>query len=147
MQHSLRSQGLLFFRFLLEQTRQTLKNKTPATPCIICICGETGLRDIEILPTAPNKKPLISLYSVCCCLSLLREVVTKLVTVMKPEFQVTYFLWKARKDKDGLAPVYIRSKQNSEKQSAYNTGVKIHPAQWNRKRREPKNKPANLLEL
>lgn len=66
---------------------------------------------------------------------------------MKAEFQVTYFLWKARADKNGLAPVYIRSKQNSEKQISYNTGVKIHPQQWNKKKNEPKNKPAPLIEL
>lgn len=66
---------------------------------------------------------------------------------MKAEFQVTYFLWKARTDKSGLAPVYIRSKQNSKKQISYNTGVKLHKDQWNPKKREPKNKPATLLEL
>lgn len=66
---------------------------------------------------------------------------------VKSEFKVTYFRWKARADKSGLAPIYIRSKQNSEKQISYNTGVKLHADQWNKKKREPKNKPAALLEL
>lgn len=66
---------------------------------------------------------------------------------MKSEFKVSYFLWLARKDKDGLAPVYIRSKQNAAKQIAHNTGIRLHPQQWNKKRSEPKNKPAVLLEL
>lgn len=66
---------------------------------------------------------------------------------MKAEFQVTYFLWKDRKDKDGLAPVYIRSKQNSDKQYSYNTGVKIHPQAWNKKKNAPTSKPVRLLEL
>lgn len=66
---------------------------------------------------------------------------------MKAEFQVTYFLWKARADKNGLAPVLIRSKQNSDKQIPYNTGVRLHPQQWNVKKKEPKNKPAVLIEL
>lgn len=66
---------------------------------------------------------------------------------VKPEFQVTYFLWKARKDKNGNAPVYIRSKQNSDKQIPHNTGVKIHPQEWSKSKREPKNKPAALIEL
>ncbi len=66
---------------------------------------------------------------------------------MKAEFQITYFLWKARKDKDGLAPVYIRSKQNSDKQISYNTGVKIDPHQWNVKKNEPKSKPETLGDL
>ena len=66
---------------------------------------------------------------------------------MKADFQITYFRWAARKDKHGLAPVYIRSKQNSKKQIPYNTGVKMHPHQWNPKRNEPKNKPAALLDL
>lgn len=67
---------------------------------------------------------------------------------MKAQFQVTYFLWEARKDKDGKAPVYIRSKQNSEKQISYNTGLKIDPRhEWNRKKKEPKNKPKELQDL
>lgn len=66
---------------------------------------------------------------------------------MKTEFKITYFLWKARKDKEGLMPVYLRSKQNSEKQISYNTGVKLLSEQWNKNRNEPKNKPASLLEL
>ena len=57
------------------------------------------------------------------------------MNLIKSEFQITYFLWKARADKDGLAPVYIRSKQNSEKQISYNTGDKIHPLQWNKKKK------------
>ena len=80
-------------------------------------------------------------------LPLLHEVVTGLVTFMKAEFQVTYFLWKSRADKHGQAPIYIRSKQNASKQTSYNTGVKIHPQQWNKKRHEPKNKPVALVEL
>lgn len=66
---------------------------------------------------------------------------------MKPTFKITYFLWKARADKAGLAPVYLRSAQNSTKQISFNTGVKMHPLQWHKKRNEPKNKPAKLLEL
>lgn len=66
---------------------------------------------------------------------------------MKAEFQVTYFFWKARADKHGLVPIYIRSKQNGLKQISFNTGVKLHPQQWNKKRNEPKNKPAALIEL
>jgi len=66
---------------------------------------------------------------------------------MKAEFQVTYFLWKARENKSGLAPVYIRSKQNSDKQIAHNTGVKIDPHQWNKKKNEPRSKPEKLVEL
>ncbi len=66
---------------------------------------------------------------------------------MKAEFQVTYYLWTARKDKAGLAPVYIRSKQNSDKQISYNTGVKIDPHQWNIKKNEPKSKTDSLLLL
>lgn len=66
---------------------------------------------------------------------------------MKAEFRVTYFLWVARKDKDGLAPVYIRSKQNAKEAIPFNTDVKMHPQQWDKKRNEPKNKPARLLEL
>jgi integrase len=77
---------------------------------------------------------------------LLRLCVTKGVT-MKAEFRVTYFLWVARKDKDGLAPVYIRSKQNAKEAIPFNTDVKMHPQQWDKKRNEPKNKPARLLEL
>lgn len=66
---------------------------------------------------------------------------------MKPEFQVTYFRWKERADKAGLAPIYIRSKQNSKRPLLFNTGVKLTKEQWNSRRREPKNKPAYLLEL
>lgn len=66
---------------------------------------------------------------------------------MKPDFQVTYFRWEARTDKDGYSPVFIRSMQNCEKQIRFNTGVKLHKSQWNSKKKEPKNKPAVLLEL
>jgi integrase len=66
---------------------------------------------------------------------------------MKAEFQVTYYLWRDRKDKNGFAPVYLRSKQNSDAQIAHNTGVKIHKAQWPQKGKALKNKPAALLEL
>ncbi|MFO0507374.1 MAG: hypothetical protein ACK5YS_00715 [bacterium] len=66
---------------------------------------------------------------------------------MKAEFQVTYFLWIARKDKSGLAPVYIRSKQNSDKQIAYNTGVKLHKEQWKEGKNRPKSMPDKLTEL
>ena len=66
---------------------------------------------------------------------------------MKAEFKVTYFRWKARADKSGFAPIYIRSKQNSEKQISYNTGVKLHKDQWVTKRREPRNKPEALITL
>jgi len=44
---------------------------------------------------------------------------------MKSEFKITYFFWKARKDKAGQIPVYIRSKQNSDKQHSYYTGEKV----------------------
>jgi len=44
---------------------------------------------------------------------------------MKSEFKITYFFWEARKDKSGLIPVYIRSKQNSDKQKIHNTGVGV----------------------
>lgn len=67
--------------------------------------------------------------------------------MVKTEFQITYFLWKSRTDKSGLAPLYIRSKQNSQKQIPYNTGVKLNKEQWNAKKRTPKNKPVILLEL
>lgn len=66
---------------------------------------------------------------------------------MKADFTVTYFLWTARKGKDGLAPVYLSSKQNSKKLIRYNTGVRIHPSAWSKARKEPKSKPAALLEL
>lgn len=66
---------------------------------------------------------------------------------MKAEFQITYFLWTSRADKEGLAPVYIRSKQNAAKQIPYNTGVRMHPLQWNKKKNEPKNKPVALVDL
>lgn len=69
------------------------------------------------------------------------------MTTVKSEFKVSYYLWKSRKDKDGLMPVYIRSKQNSDKQISYNTGVKLLKEQWNKSRNEPKNKPAKLIEL
>ena len=63
---------------------------------------------------------------------------------MKAEFQISYFLWKARKDKNGLIPLYIRSKQNSDKQISYNTGIKLTADEW---KRYKKNKPANLMTL
>lgn len=66
---------------------------------------------------------------------------------MKANFQVTYFLWKARKDKDGNAPIYIRSKQNSDKQIAFNTGIKIHPQQWSKDKKRPKVMPGQLIDL
>jgi integrase len=66
---------------------------------------------------------------------------------MKAEFNVVYFLWMERKDKKGLIPVYVRSRQNSARPLLYNTGVKILPSRWNKKKNEPKNKPAALLEL
>ncbi|UYN88142.1 MAG: phage integrase SAM-like domain-containing protein [Cyclobacteriaceae bacterium] len=66
---------------------------------------------------------------------------------MKTEFKITYFFWKARKDKSGKIPVYIRSKQNSDKQYSYYTGVKLLKAEWNPKKKQPTNKPARLLEL
>jgi integrase len=71
---------------------------------------------------------------------------------MKTEFQISYFLWQARKDKNGLCPVYIKSKQNSDKQIVYNTGVKLLKDQWNfgtkkKPKNEPKNKPGKLLTL
>lgn len=48
---------------------------------------------------------------------------------MKTDFQVSYFLWRDREDKEGFAPVYIRSKQNSKAQVSINTGVRIHKSQ------------------
>ena len=67
---------------------------------------------------------------------------------MKAEFQITYFLWKARKDKSGIAPVYVRSKQNSDRQISYNTGVKVHPTLgWHPRKNEPKSKADKLLKL
>lgn len=65
---------------------------------------------------------------------------------MKAEFQVTYFLWKSRKNAEG-SPVYIRSKQNSAKQISYYTGIRIQSDQWNKSKNEPKNKPGKLIEL
>jgi hypothetical protein len=67
--------------------------------------------------------------------------------IAKTEFRISYFLWKARKDKSGKMPVYIRSKQNSTKQVSYFTGVKLIADEWNPKKKRPKNKPARLLEL
>jgi len=66
---------------------------------------------------------------------------------MKTEFKITYFFWKARKDASGLIPIYIRSKQNSDKQISHFTGVKLLTDQWNHKKKVPKNKPAKLMEL
>jgi integrase len=66
---------------------------------------------------------------------------------MKADFTITYFLWAGRKDKKGLAPLYLSSRQNTTKLIRYNTGVKILPGQWSKSKREPKNKPAALLEL
>lgn len=70
----------------------------------------------------------------------------------KSEFKVSYFLWTARKDRDGLCPVYIKSKQNSKTQIVHNTDVKILESQWNwgtkkHPKNEPKNKPEKLLTL
>lgn len=70
----------------------------------------------------------------------------------KSEFKVSYFLWIARKDKEDKAPVYIKSKQNSDAQIVYNTGVKLLNEQWNwgtkkKPKNEPKNKPAVLIDL
>lgn len=65
----------------------------------------------------------------------------------KPNFQITYYLWLARKDKSGLYPVYLISNQNSRKKIFYNTGLKLSPHQWNKKKNEPTNKPAILLDL
>src|SRR5690606_31545415 len=66
----------------------------------------------------------------------------------KSEFKVTYFLWRARKDKAGTCPVYIRSKQNNgDTQQVYKTSVRLHPQQWSKAKNEPKNKPAELIEL
>lgn len=66
----------------------------------------------------------------------------------KSEFTITYFLHKAKTRKDGLAPVLIRSAQNNDgKHIKYNTGLRLHPLKWNKKRNEPKNKPGTLLEL
>lgn len=65
----------------------------------------------------------------------------------KHEFQITYFLWTARKDKNNLCPVYLVSMQNTKKQIRYNTGLKLDPLQWNNKRNEPRNKPVQLIEL
>lgn len=71
---------------------------------------------------------------------------------MKAHFQVTYFLWTARKNKDGTSPVYIRSQQNTNERMIYNTGLKLREDQWNfgtakKPRNEPKNKPAKLIDL
>jgi integrase len=44
---------------------------------------------------------------------------------MKTDFKITYFFWIKRKDKNKRIPVYIRSKQNSDKQYSYYTGEKV----------------------
>jgi integrase len=66
---------------------------------------------------------------------------------MKSEFKISYFFWKARKDKSGYVPVFIKSGQNSNKQFTYNTGVRLLSDQWSKPKNQPKNKPAVLLEL
>lgn len=65
---------------------------------------------------------------------------------MKAHFKVSYFFWKARGNKDGI-PVYIKSKQNSDKQIVYNTGVRLLKDQWNTKKNRPHILPAKLMEL
>lgn len=77
-----------------------------------------------------------------------RAMKTRTTLGPKSEFKVTYFLHKEKTGKDGLAPVLIRSAQNNNgRHIKYNTGVRMHPRQWNQKRNEPKNKPGTLLEL
>lgn len=65
---------------------------------------------------------------------------------MKAHFKVSYFFWKARGNKDGI-PVYLKSKQNSEKQIVYNTGVRLDRAKWNKQKNRPNVLPAKLIEL
>lgn len=72
----------------------------------------------------------------------------------KPEFIISYFPWVARKDKNGLIPVYLTSKQNSKTQILYNTNVKVLKSALKDKgkdkkkgRYEIKNKPARLIEI
>lgn len=52
---------------------------------------------------------------------------------MKAEFKVSYLLWTSRADKKtGRVPLYIRSKQNSTKQTSYSLG-KIKAVLWDAK--------------
>jgi Site-specific recombinase XerD len=111
------------------------------------MCGPIRPRTLKHHETRPNETGLFSWFFVAACLPWLHKSVTKGVTIMKAEFQVSYFLWSARKDKDGLAPVYLSSKQNSTKLIRYNTGVKLLQVNWNKARREPRNKPVALLDL
>ncbi|MFN5170378.1 MAG: hypothetical protein ACK5DD_12170, partial [Cyclobacteriaceae bacterium] len=70
---------------------------------------------------------------------------------IKPELKISY--WK-RENKDGIA-VWIKSKQNSDKQIAYHTGVTIPASQWKNSKSKkgnpiqgkPKDLPAKLMEL
>lgn len=66
---------------------------------------------------------------------------------MKNYFNITYFLALGRADQSGMAPVYIRSKQNSCKQIMYSLGFKVHPMQWDKKKNEPKHKPDALIDF
>lgn len=81
------------------------------------------------------------------------KIVTPMATIVKPYFKFTYFFWKARIDKNKLIPVYIRSKQNSDEQIMYNTGVRVLKDQLKKetigkkKTDRFKNKPAAILEL
>lgn len=69
----------------------------------------------------------------------------------KGNFKISYFFWEARRDQQKLIPVYLKSKQNSEKQILYNTGQKVLKAQLKKKRNkrgyEFVNTPAKLQEL
>ena len=63
----------------------------------------------------------------------------------KADFKVSYTFRKAGKGKPGL--VYIKSKQNSDKQFVYNTGVRLLMEQWDKKKARPKSLPSKLIEL
>jgi len=76
-----------------------------------------------------------------------------MATIVKPNFKLTYFFWKARIDKSNLIPVYIRSKQNSDEQIMYNTGVKVLKEQLKKEQKGKKetfrfkNKPEAIITL
>lgn len=62
---------------------------------------------------------------------------------IKSTLKISY--WR-RPNKEGFA-VWVKSKQNSEKQIAYHTGVNILKGQWDKKKNKPKDLPAKLQEL
>lgn len=66
-------------------------------------------------------------------------------TIAKAEFKISYFFRKGPKGAPGL--VYIKSKQNSDRQTVFNTGLKLVKEQWDKKKHRPKVLPARLMEL